>query len=352
MKKNKFKLILLVIVAAMLLSSCSGALLSGSSWPGVSSNGDTLYVAYMNHVYAVRVSDGSMLWRFPESSGRSMFFATPVLADSQLLVGDYDSNLHSLDPNTGVERWVFSEANGDWIASPLVVNDMILAPNGDHNLYALAMNGSLLWKFTTENALWSRPISDGEFVYQASMDHNLYAINLRDGSKVWSLELGGAVIYSPTLSEDGTIYISTLARNLLAIDAATGQVKWQRSFEENLWAQPALNDDRLYFGDLSGQVYALSSTDGSNIWTQNVGQPVTGQPTIMNTTVIFPTEEGSLIAMSLNGDRLWSKTVEGKLYTGPVVSGDRLAVGITGGSDFLKLIGDNGLDIWTFVPPK
>jgi len=351
MKRSRLSLILLFIVAAMLLSSC-GEMLSGTSWPGVSSNGDTLFVAYRNHVYAVRVSDGTMLWRFPADGGPQMFFAMPVLTDNQLLVGDYDSNLYSLDPNTGVERWVFREANGDWIASPLVVNDMILAPNGDHNLYALAMNGSLLWKFPTGNPLWSRPVSDGEFVYQASMDHHLYAIDLRDGSKVWSTDLGGAVIYSPTISEDGVLYVSTLARNLSAIEAATGKILWQRSFEENLWTQPALHEDRLFFGDMAGQIYSVSITDGGDIWTQNVDQPVTGQPTIMDEMVIFPIEEGMLIATSLTGERLWSITVDGKLFTGPVVTGDRLAVGISGGQNFLKLIGSNGSDIWTFVPPN
>lgn len=351
MKRSRITLILLVILAAFLLTSC-GAALSGTSWPGVSSNGDTLYVAYMNSVYGVRISDGSMIWRYPTENSRVTYFAAPLLVENQLIVGDYGNTLHSLDPNTGAEKWSFAGAKGDWIASPLAVDGMILAPNADHSLYALSLNGSLLWKFETGRALWSRPVSDGTRVYQASMDHSLYAINLENGTEVWSVDVSGAVIYSPTLSDEGVLYLTTLARNLLAIDAQSGRILWQRTFEENLWAQPALHEGRLYFGDLTGKIYAVSAENGNDIWTQNVGEPVTGKPAVTDSSVIFTTEAGSMIATSLSGERLWSKTFDGKLYTGPVVVGDRLAVGITGGNSFLTLVSSNGQDVWTFVPPK
>ncbi|MEW6178436.1 MAG: PQQ-binding-like beta-propeller repeat protein [Chloroflexota bacterium] len=352
MKTNKVILVSLFLLGTILLTAC-GAPLSGSSWPGIGSNGDVLYVANMQHVYAVRVADGSMVWKYPEKAGRQMFFAAPVLADDQLLVGDYENIFHSLDPNTGAEKWTFTQAQGDWIASPLVVGDVILAPNADHFLYALSRDGSLLWKFETGRALWAQPVSDGEVVYQASMDHKLYAINIRDGSLVWSVDVGGAVIYSPTLDvEERTIYLTTLARNLMAINTDDGSIRWQRQFEGGMWTQPALNEGRLYLGDLQGTVYALSAADGSNIWSQKVEQPVTGKATIVDNRVIFPTENGSLIAMTLEGERLWSRSFEGKLYTGPVVAGDRLAVGIAEGKEFLKMVSLDGQDLWTFVPPK
>ncbi len=352
MKKTKIHLILLFVALSLLLSSC-GAALSGSSWPGISPNGDMLFVAYQSHVYAVRVADGSMVWRFPEKAGRAMFYAAPVLAGNQLLVGDYDNVLHSLDPNTGAEKWTFTEAKGDWIASPLAVNNLILAPNADHFLYALSLNGSLVWKYETGRALWSQPVSDGERAYQASMDHNLYAIDLRTGQKVWSLDVGGAVIYSPTLNiDEGVIYLTTLARNLMAIATRDGSILWQRQFESGLWTQPAHKDGRLFFGDLQGRIYAVSAADGSDIWSQTVDQPVTGQPTLLDNRVVFPTEEGTLIATTPDGERLWSKSFEGKLYTGPVVVGERLAVGIAGGKEFLKMVSLEGQDVWSFVPPK
>ncbi|MEN4013560.1 MAG: PQQ-binding-like beta-propeller repeat protein [Chloroflexota bacterium] len=352
MKKSKYLLIILFVILTLLLAACDAAL-AGSSWPGISPNGDTLFVANQSHVYAVRAADGSMIWRYPDRAGRAMFFAAPVLADNQLLAGDYDNVLHSLNPNTGTQNWAFTGAKGDWIASPLVVDGIILAPNADHFLYALSPNGSLLWKFETGRALWSKPVSDGELVYQASMDHNLYAIDLRTGQKVWSVDVGGAVIYSPTLdAEMGVIYLTTLARNLMAINASDGSILWQRQFEGGLWTQPAFKDGVLFFGDMQGKIYAVSAEDGTEIWSQSVDQPVTGLPTLLDDRVIFSTEEGSLVATRLDGERLWSKTIEGKIFTGPVVVGERLAVGVTGGEGFLRMISLDGQDLWTFVPPN
>lgn len=339
-----------MILASLLLASCSMGL-SGSSWPGVSTNGDTVYVANSTYVYAIRASDGSQIWRYPEKATKAMYFASPVLADGQLLVGDYQKILHSLNPSNGNENWRF-EAGGPWIASPLVVDGTIYAPNGDNNLYALDMNGNVLWQFTAEKALWSQPVGNGDTVYQASMDHNLYAVDMATGKQKWATDLGGAVIYSPTLSDDGIIYLATLARTVIAIDTANGDILWSRKFEESLWSQPALYEDKLFLGDLSGKVFAISAENGSDIWTQTLTDPVTGKPTVTDDSVIFATENGSLFAMTLEGERKWSKTVEGKLYTGPIPLDDKLLIGVALGDSPLVMVNSAGQDVWTFIPPK
>jgi outer membrane protein assembly factor BamB len=165
--------------------------------------------------------------------------------------------------------------------------------------------------------------------------------------------LGGAVLYSPTLTEEGVLYISSLKRNLVALSTKDGSVLWERNFDSDLWTQPALADGKLFFGDIAGKVYALSAEDGADIWSQALNEPVIGRPTEIENGVVFPTENGSLFALSFNGERLWSRTFEGKIYTGPTAIGDQLAVGIAQGKDYLKLINaSTGQDVWTFVAPK
>lgn len=350
MNKKKISLILIAVLGALLLTSCSAGL-SGSSWPGISTNGDTVYVANSFSVYAVRASDGSEIWRYPEKPTKAMFFAAPVLADGQLIVGDYKNLLTSLNPSNGSVNWTF-EAKGPWIADPLVVDGTIYAANGDHNLYALDMNGQLIWKFAAEKALWSHPVGNGDTIYQASMDHFLYAIDMKTGKQKWATDLGGAVIYSPTLSEDGVVYLATLAREVMAVDTQTGKILWQRKFEESLWSQPALAGDKLFLGDLSGKAYAISAADGSDIWTQTLTDPVMGKPTVTADSVIFATENGTLIATNIDGERLWTKTVEGKLYTGPIPMDDRYLVGVALGESPIMMINSAGQDVWTFIPPK
>ena len=350
MNKRKITLISTVILAAILLTACSSGL-SGSSWPGISTNGDTFYLANSAHVYAIRATDGSQIWRFPDKPTRTMYFAAPALVDGQLIVGDYQKILHSLNPATGSENWTFT-AKGPWIASPLIVESTIYAPNGDGNLYALDLNGKQIWKFTAQRALWSQPVGDGNTIYQASMDKNIYAIDPATGSLKWSKSLGGAVIYSPTLSDDGTLYVATMARELIALNTATGDIIWQRLFDESLWSQPALHEDTLFFGDLGGKAYGINRLDGKDIWAQALNEPVTGKPTITEDSVVFATENGTLAAFSFTGERKWTETVTGKLYNGPVLFNDKLLVGVALGESPLVLKTNLGQNVWSFIPPK
>jgi len=346
------KIVGLLMALALLLGGCSGVLAS-SSWPGVTVVDQVAYVAYTNHVYALRVDDGAMIWRFPEKAdARKLFFAAPVVADGHLIVGDYLGVLYSLDPQTGQEQWTFTNAQGRWIASPLVLNGRIYAPNADHHLYALDFQGNLLWKFKAEKALWSQPVSDGKRIYQASMDHFLYALDPDTGQKLWAQDLGGAAIYAPVLSEDGVLYVSTLARNVLAIQADNGKILWQKAFENNFWSRPLLHDGTLYLGDLGGKIYAVSAKDGALIWENSVGEAVTGAPTWVDGRVIFTSESGKVIAFSEDGTAQWTVTVEGKLYNGPVVAGERLLVGVTQGKILIQALTFGGQQAWAFEPPK
>ena len=350
MKKTKKILLVIVPLLILILTSCTSAI-TGSSWPGITDDNGTLYVAYSNRVYAIQSSDGSTLWSYPEKPGRTLFFAAPVLAGDQLIVGDYDNILHSLNPQTGAENWQFQGKN-DWIASPLVVGDTILAPNSDYNLYALTFSGQVKWAFQTKGPLWSRPVSDGSLVFQASMDHNLYAIDLQTGQEKWSLALGGAVPYSPTLTDSGTLYLTTLAQKLVAVNPADGTITWEKQYDASLWSEPLAVQDTLYFGDLNGKIYAVSAADGSTIWSKDVGEPVTGRPTLSGDNILFPTEQGNIIAVSQSGERQWSMNFDGPLYTGPVLVGDRLAVGIVSKDTFLQMITPTGQNVWSYVPPK
>ncbi len=78
--------------------------------------------------------------------------------------------------------------------------------------YALDLNGNLLWKFETGEPIWATPTTDGKFVYVASMDHHVYALDPATGQEQWKTDMGAAIIFTPTLSEEGILYLATLAR--------------------------------------------------------------------------------------------------------------------------------------------
>ena len=97
---NKFILVsLTLLVLAISLSACAGGQLAASGWPGIAANGETAYIAFNQHIYAVNLTNGLELWRYPtEPDNKITFYAAPSLTeDGQVIVGGYDNILYSFD---------------------------------------------------------------------------------------------------------------------------------------------------------------------------------------------------------------------------------------------------------------
>lgn len=366
MKIYRFPLLLtILILGSFFLSACTGTLVN--SWPGLSATQNTIYLAYQGAVYAINPKDGTTACKFPEKADASKhFYAAPAVSDALIVAGSYGKVLYGLDPACGgnsvfPQKWAFNtEVNdpdhkaGNFAGSPLIVNDVVLAPATNNRLYALsAQDGSLLWKFETRNTLWTTPASDGKVVFLPALDHHLYALQLSDGSQVWKKDLGSALTGTPLLTEDGTLYVSTLEGNLFALKAADGSQVWMAQTGGRLWSAPVLKDDLLYVGNAANKVSAISVKDGSIAWQQDAGSQVIGGGIFVKDGVAFATEGGSLIAWSLDGkSKLWTKTIGGKLYTTPVTAGDTTVVALVEGDKLLQAVNPDGNLSWVFTQPK
>ena len=352
MKTTRISLFIIVaILAAFLLTSCAGGSVY-HTWPGVSARDGVVYVAYLNGVFAVK--DGAMLWRFPEKADSAKsFFAPPVFTTDTVIAVDYTNHLFGINPQTGVQNWSFAKEGGHFVASPLVVEDTILAPSSDHNLYALDLSGNQRWLYRTGNVLWSSPVSDGKVVYLPAMDHFLYALNLSDGSLAWKKDLGAALPSAPLLAEDGLLYINSLNGKILAVDTVNGAVRWTVEVDGELWAAPTLVEDTLYVGSSSGKVFMVSASEGKVLKETDLGSPVIGSGALKGETVIFPTESGALFALDSEGQiTSWKPTVSGKLYSTPVVVGDYVVAAVMEGEKILVAFDQNGAEAWSFTAPK
>jgi outer membrane protein assembly factor BamB len=360
MKKPRFfSLLTVFLLASFLLSACGGTLIN--SWPGVSTNEDTIYISYQGSVYAINAENGAQVWRFPsEPDPQKPFYAAPGFGPNGLaVVGNYGHVLYGINPNGSV-AWQFTAPNGNFAATPLVLENMVLAPASDGSLYALSPDGKKVWEYDTGNILWAQPASDGELVFLPGVDHKLYALRLADGQPAWTADLGSALLSAPVLGED-LLYVTTLEGQVVAVNPATGDVVWDTPTENRIWSSPALHEGVLYVGNANGktansktgQILALSAEDGSIIWEQSTDSPVIGGAVVLPDAVVFPTEAGNLVAWALDGQKqLWSQPVNGKLYTTPVVAGDTLAVAVSEGDNLIQAFAPNGQMTWAFAMPK
>ncbi len=356
--KRKLLLTLAILLLAGLLSACAGADTFGSSsWPGVVASEDTVYLAYGTQVYAINLQSGAELWHYPAKASNSVnFYAPPVLTeDGQLLVAGYDSNLYSLDPNNkGAENWIFENAGSRYVASPLAAGDMIFAASADGFLYALDMDGKLQWSFETEQPIWANPVTDPacECIYVASMDHHVYAIKTSNGAQIWrSEDLGGAIVGTPAYA-DGTLYVGTFGKEVIALDASSGSVLWRFTAKNWVWASPAISGDLLLAGDLDGYLYAINPESGLERWSILQDGPIASTPLITADRIYFTTETETIYAADLQGNIVWKQTVDGKLYGSPLAAGEVILVAPIKGDYLLVAFNSEGAQKWSFAPAK
>ena len=236
-------------------------------------------------------------------------YGTPAIANDRLFVAGYDGILYVL-PLDCEGLWESDEeievgAGEPIVASPVVIDDIVVVGSSDGNLYAfdVIVNESRValaerWAapFPTDNRVWSTPAVEDGIVYFGSLDHNLYAVNLDDGTPVWSspFETRGGIAAGPVVVE-GRVYFGAFDSVFYAIDASTGAVAW--TFDEAkewFWGRAVVHEDRVYAPSLDGTLYALRRSDGGLEWKLETEGPIIGSPVIVGDRIAVPSEDGGV----------------------------------------------------------
>lgn len=136
--------------------------------------------------------------------------------------------------------------------------------------------------------------------------------------------------WSPPVVGSGAVYVSTgLDRpygredeedrakggHLLALDPASGAVRWRYGFPVGAGGAPLLHGEWVLVGDREGTLHAVVPDDGSRRWTASLGGPVR-TPVAAGDRAYVTDGSGRLAAFTPTGERCW--TVEHHRYVGLV----------------------------------
>lgn len=361
MKTKRLLLFLVLALLAVTLSACGGTP-AAATWPGLAADGNAAYLANGSIVYAIRLSDGEQLWSFPEKpSTKLIFYANPVITpDGQLLVGSSgsDHSLFLVDAGTGKSEWFFNGARDQWVASPLVVGNIVYAPNADGNLYILDLSipgeDKLIGTVELGGRLWAQPTTDGQLIFVTSLDHKVFAVDPQKKAVVWSLELDGAIAGS-ALVADGKLYIGSFGTTVEAIDIASHKIVWTAPTTGWVWGGPIMDGGTLYFGDLDGNFHAIDAANGKPV--MDPAKPdgaILASPILVDGKLIFVTESGAVYSLEPGTNNPLSlEKLDSKLYTAPVVAGDMILVApFQNKTSLLVALDKDGKQVWSFFPQK
>lgn len=347
-------LISILLAASLMLSACTSSAGIATSWPGLTVDEGTLYMSYSTSVYAINAGNGSLIWRYPaKADNRKQYYASPAISSDAVYVGDFGSTFYKINRNSGEMVQQFSGAKNRYVGDPLVIENGVLAPSADYYLYSLDPQFGLNWKFETDGAIWAQPVSDGVKVYVASMDHFLYALNLKTGEMLWKVDAKGAIVGTPELDEEGVLYLASNGDVVMAVDSARGTILWEQTLTSPVWSGMVVHEGTLYFGDLQGAFYAMDAKNGKTLWKVDVNGAMIARPAFIPDGLVVVTEAGSAIRLSLDGTKVWTKDfLNAKLYTSPVVSGEKVIIAAVGAEQLLYALDFSGNQIWSFSPAK
>ena len=169
-----------------------------------------------------------------------------------------DGKVYALDALNGSLVWNYT--TGDLVlSSPLVYDGLVYFGSQDKKIYALnSVDGSLVWNFTTSGPVYSSAAIANGIVYIGSRDHNIYALDAQTGDLIWNYPTGGFVDSSPAIAE-GIVYVGSEDKKLYALAALSGNLVWSYTTEGMVVASPAVANGILYVGSYDHLVYAIGA---------------------------------------------------------------------------------------------
>jgi outer membrane protein assembly factor BamB len=102
----------------------------------------------------------------------------------------------------------------------------------------------------------------GDTALYCTTTGHIGALNMKDGSTIWDVEIGYDLITPPATDGDG-IYIGTNNGRFLGLSFNSGQITWQKEIGSPIKAGATIFGDIVIFVGLNHKVYFVDKKDGT-----------------------------------------------------------------------------------------
>ena len=245
-------------------------------------------------------------------------FQPPLATDgTRVFVATVDGTVHGLDGGTGRERWSVANRPGPLSARP----GLLVAREPDGTVWAMApASGSARWKTETRVG-GALPAALGDDAVLVGGE-GLVALDAATGSVRWTADPPPRLSATP-VAAGKWVFVPEQDGTLRCRDAATGNAVWAFSTRAALKAGPAVDETgrRVLLGTADRRFVALSLEQGRARWTWKVGADVPAPPTLLGDTVLFASHEDVLYALKQGGGNLvWRAPLPSRPLSPPLVA--------------------------------
>ncbi|WP_421989631.1 PQQ-binding-like beta-propeller repeat protein [Roseococcus sp.] len=281
------------------------------------SNG-ILYVATgLAEVMALDPGTGEIKWRAPLGVPARGGLA---VAGNKLLVPTVENHLVALSTEDGAVAWRFRatpvQALPLGLPSPAVDGDTCVTGFASGEIVALNVNdGRVLWSEslgTTRGgasiadigAISALPVIDRGRVFAIGMAGAATSLDLRSGRRVWEREVGGSL--TPSVAGDW-FFALTRGNRLMALERDNGRVRWITelpNYEDEarrrrpiIWSPPVLAGGRILLSSSNRQLLEVDAGSGEIVQRLRLPEGATLQPVVANNSVYLMTDGGAVVAL-------------------------------------------------------
>jgi len=218
-----------------------------------------------------------------------------------------------------------------FIAPPAWKNDFWPQAGGypNHAMQALALNEAPLKKMWSASIgsgaserlpLTAQPIVVDGRIFTVDTDAVLSAFSIGGGKRLWQVKIGGVKRGEPVIGggiaySDGKIFATNGYNEVIALNPDDGKTIWRVRIPAAARAAPTVMDDRLFVSTLDNHLYALSATDGAQLWefagvAESAGLLGAASPAASKDIVIPAFSSGEIFGLRLeNGSVAWSENL-------------------------------------------
>lgn len=305
---------------------------SSAEWPEVSE--DTGYAAPTmatdgTRVFAIFASgdltaldlDGNPVWQKNLGVPDNPYgMGSSLISDGQRLFVQYDhydtQKIMALDCATGEPVWHMPRHHISWSSPTLIetADGMQLILNDEENVTAYdPASGKQLWtiKCLGGEVAPSPAFNGKDILFVANEYAQATALKLNGGTPeiMWQYDEYLPEIASPVAAEH-LFFIATSAGDIVCLDAATGEVKWEQEFSDGFSSSPILVGDRVYAIDLEGIVSIFEvAEEYTEIATIEMGEAVYATPAYVNNRIYIRGEEYLYCIGATNPDGVSHKSL-------------------------------------------
>jgi outer membrane protein assembly factor BamB len=288
-----------------------------------------VYVCSLDrHLYAIDLASGRQKWK----TKLSYMKASPAVKGGRVYVGDLEGRFYCVNADDGKKLWQF-DSQGEIHAGANFHGDNVIFGSHDTNLYCLSPDGKQVWAAVVDGPINAATAIVGDRAFATGCsDGILHVIDTKTGKELGSIDLVGQTLATGAVSGD-RLYVSMESNQVVAADLKTMKKLW--TFEPAKRAQSfrssaAVAQGLVVAGSRDKKVYALDAKTGDEKWNFETQGQVDASPVIVGDRVFVGclSDDGHFYVLDLkSGKKLQELELESPVGGSVAVGPDCILVG-------------------------